>query len=192
MSRNASASESCWFGFAARHGHNFHDEPATSCFLAKTVQVEERRNAYSGRRSFPRRRYFLSLRDAKQWVEQSRTKGSQWSIEELPSLAISGAKTSLIFTVDAEVAPSSRTPSRISSLEEFGEAIGEDSISCYVCPRHRISPAVLPFIRYDSWSSGGDHPLYWTPLASRRTFDWVLRMSSNINKAIQREALRHQ
>jgi hypothetical protein len=197
-----------WFPFERRREHRFEDETVVSCFLGKMFQFYEGRNVWGPqsdlfgggrvpnlRNTYPGFGSFcFGLTTAKERVESLRKKGSRWTIRELPSLVLSGEKSSLIIgemNSDKPLSRFGRLGKGRPSLEEYGlcfDSYSEDSVFRIVCNRCLVLPAELPFCRHESKTFGGSYGLAWEMSVLNQDLRTVLRVICRVNELAQRKA----
>ncbi len=88
-----------------------------SCYLGKVFFVGRERNSYNWSWSsnyFGANSFYPSMKSAAAYVESRRERGSSWTIDELPSVVISGRNVSLCLT-----SADSRDPFRRLSLTDL-------------------------------------------------------------------------
>ncbi len=172
-------------------------EKIESCFLGKIFYRAERRRhpevfeieRYDGASAFSH-----TLQDAKDLVEDSREKGAFWTIVELPTIVCVGEKITLIICEINTSAPlekyinSNLSDTTIYGIYKHFTPHKQDSVIRIICDKNCISPATLPFRKYESKSLGGKYLLRWQEFLS---YTWkinpILEAIKNINLLMQEE-----
>jgi len=186
------------FAFEDRHEHGFEDEPVRSCYLSKVIYYRRSRNAWHGNWSAWVSGPFFDIDSAKRHIEPRRAQGSHWTINELPVVIVAGDSRCLILGEFNSQSPlSSFLPlrKRLSTLEEFGTHFRHPwpwnntstfwSMIRIVCKNGLLSPARLPFLRYQSYSLGGFYLLRWTSFLAKADLEGTLHLVSRINVNLQ-------
>lgn|SRR5262249_44686183 len=146
-------------------------------------------NTYPGDNSFG-----SGLADAKAKIEKLRRQGSQWGIEELPVIVISGQTSSLIvgeINTDAPLSGFLRSRKKLLTLQDHGlnfHPPSANSVFRIISRPNPLIPAELPFCRHQSRSHGGGYFLNWHMSIADKDLRAVLALICRTTKAIQREA----
>jgi hypothetical protein len=179
------------FLFRHREEHGFQDEPLRSCFLGKIFFVSEGRNSYYGAwsKTYSEERAFASnLEDAKQKIEAWRTKGSQWTIAELPVVVMSGERNCLVLgEINNGKLLSESLPLEepLLTLADYGNhflPLRPRFAFGIIFPASTVAPAQLPFWYHRSASYGGHYPLGWSSLPDKPDFSTPLRIIYSVTE----------
>lgn len=186
-------STSRWISFDDQL-EGFKDQPVTACYLGKLYHFWVFRSnwgrdshTYPGQDSLS-----VSLEDVKAKIERRRVQGSQWFIDELPTLVVAGESRSLLITEINTDKPLSRfTKTRLSTrtVRQVGRHFAPhkpDSVIRMMCDQGLVSPARLPFRRFRSISGSRASPLQWKRIDSVASLDAVLDIANRVTKSVQR------
>jgi hypothetical protein len=200
-----------WFRFEYREENDFEDQSVVSCHQGKLFQHSEGRNVWGPRpdpffsfgfggggnwsNTYDRDESFsFDLETTRKKILLHRKQGSQWVIDELPVIVISGETDSLIvgeINTDEPLSDFLPLRKKLLTLEAYGIHFGphkQDSVVRIVCRSGSIPPAKVPFYSYRSENHSGR--LRFKRSVSEQNLAPVLRVISRINESLQHEARR--
>jgi hypothetical protein len=183
-----------WFYFDHFRGNGWKDEQIRSCYLGKVFYIWSHRNAWWGTESnrYPADAFFPTLMSAKAAVEEMRTQGTQWRIDEIPALVV-GAETNFLAVTEINanepLADFARTNVEMRTLEQVGEALRplrQFSVIRLTSEPKLAPPAQLPFRIHHPRSQGGkDVPFWWSSAISRVELGSVLALITTVSDQLQ-------
>jgi hypothetical protein len=171
------------------------DDSVQSVFLSKVFHYSVGRNAWWGSLSFtyPGDQAFeLDEAILKKRIENRRTQGSQFTLKQLPALALMGKKYDLILFQTWGSAPFKRIPrSAISGLSMFEIARSicknEQLINTFLAPRGLARLPTLPFKTFGSRPQGSSYSLAWDEQRERYDLASVMALVLDVTLHLSNE-----
>lgn len=171
------------------------DEPVLSVFLSKVFYYSVGRNAWWGSWSstYPGDQAFeLDQAILKRRIEGRRTQGSQFTIKQLPALALMGANYNLMLFQTWGSAPFTKIPrSAISGATLFQIARSickhEQFINTFLAPREQSMLPILPFKTFRSRPQGANYYLAWVEQSGRYDLTSVMALVSDVTLHLNNE-----
>ena len=171
------------------------DESVQSVFLSKVFYYSVGRNAWWGSwsSSYPGDQAFeLDEAILKKRIENRRTQGSQFTLKQLPGLALMGKKYDLMLFQTWGSAPFKKIPrSAISgaSMFEIARSIckHEQLINTFLAPRGQSRLPILPFKTFGSRPQGAGYSLAWDEQRGRYDLASVMELVSDVTLHLNNE-----
>ena len=171
------------------------DETVTSSFLSKVFHFSEGRNAYWGSWSsgYPGDSSFdLDEAVLKKRVESERKQGSQFTLTELPALALMARNYDLLLFQTWGSAPFKRIPRDAivgKSMFEIARSIckHEHWITTFIVPRGQSKLPILPFKTFRSSPQGAGYSLGWDRLKSKYDLSSIMELVADVTLHLNNE-----
>ena len=171
------------------------DEVVVSSFLSKVFHFSEGRNAYwgswsssySGDSSF-----HLDQAVLKKRIESRRKQGSQFTLTELPALALMATSYDLLLFQTWGSKPFKKVPSAAisgKSMFEIARSIckHEQWIDTFIVPRGESKLPILPFKTFRSSPQGPGHSLGWDRLQSKYDLSSIMDLVADVTLHLNNE-----
>ncbi|HMM57878.1 MAG TPA: hypothetical protein PKD77_09875 [Rudaea sp.] len=161
-----SQNTSSWKEISLYGTPSFPDEIVLSCYLARIFAYYTDRNAWWGSRAGECKGFFCKRNEIERKIENERTRGTIYSINELPAICLIGKTHNLVF-FDLEEKLFEKAQSaqiqenKMHSLSSAIKSAGTYGCQAYLAHRQVPSIALFPFKTYTSHPKGADQPLEW-------------------------------
>lgn len=170
------------------------NEPILSCFLSKVFHFHEGRNVYAGRdvyggnwaTRYPGDASFhLDQAVLKKQIERQRKQGSQFTLTELPALALMGRHHDLLLFQTWGSAPFKQVPRKVISgktMLEVARSIYEHEhrLNTFILPRGKTWRPILPFKTFRSVPQGTDYSLDWQPVQNKYDLNSIMALVADV------------
>ena len=171
------------------------DEAVISSFLSKVFHFSEGRNAYWGSWSstYPGDASFdLDQAVLKKRIESKRKQGSQFTLTELPALALMAKSYDLLLFQTWGGAPFKKIPrDAISGKSMFDIARSickhEQWINTFIVPRGQSRIPILPFKTFRSSPQGAGYSLKWDRLQSKYDLNSIMELVADVTLHLNNE-----
>lgn len=164
------------------------DELVISNFLSKVFHYSEGRNAYWGTwsSSYPGDSSFeLDQETLKKRIESQRKQGSQFTLREIPALALMATSYDLLLFQTWGSEPFKRIPRDAISgrcMFEIARSIckHEQWINTFIVARGRSKLPILPFKTSLSSPRGTGYPLRWKRLQNKYDLSSIMELVADV------------
>ena len=171
------------------------DEPVKTSFLSKVFYFSVGRNAWGGfwSSTYPGDDAFeLDKSILKKRIEARRIQGSQFTLKELPALALMGKNYDLLLFQTWGSAPFKRIPrDAISGRSMFEVArsicVHEQWIDTFIAPRGQSCLPILPFKTYRSRPQGAGYCLAWDEQNGRYDLGSIMSLVADVTMHLNSE-----